>query len=61
MDDIIEVRAVFAEANTGEQISLLLEQYPLDELSAIPSYINDRISNFIKTNERFKLETKLKN
>ena len=58
MDDIIEVRAVFAEANTGEQISLLLEQYPLDELSAIPSYINDRISTFIKTNERFKLETK---
>ena len=58
MDDIIEVRAVFAEANTGEQISLLLEQYPLDELSEIPSYINDRISTFIKTNEKFKLETK---
>jgi len=58
MDDIIEVTAFFADANTGEQISLLLEQYPLDELSAIPSYINDRVSTFIKTNERFKLETK---
>ena len=58
MDDIIEVTAFFADANTGEQISLLLEQYPLDELSGIPSYINDKISTFIKTNQRFKLKTK---
>ena len=58
MDDIIEVTAFFADANTGVQISLLLEQYPLDELSAIPSYINDKVSTFIKINERFKLETK---
>jgi len=58
MDDIIEVTAFFADANTGEQISLLLEEYPLDELSVIPSYLNDRIATFIKTHERFQLETK---
>ena len=57
MDNIIEVTAFFADAQTGEQISLLLEQYPLDELSGIPSYINEKISTFIKTNQRFKLET----
>jgi TolB-like protein len=58
MDDIIEVTAFFADANTGEQISLLLEEYPLDELSVIPSYINDISATFIKTHERFQLETK---
>ena len=58
MDDIIEVTAFFADANDGGQTSLLLEQYLLDELSDIPSHINAKISAFIKTNPRFKVNIK---
>ena len=53
MDSIIEVLAFFADINTGKQIALMLEQYPLEELSDIPSHINDNISTFIKTDSRF--------
>ena len=56
MDDIIEVIAYFADANTGDQTSLLLEQYPLEELSDIPSRINEKIASFIKSNASFKKE-----
>ena len=58
MDDIIEVTAFLADTNTGVQTSLLLEQYPLEELSDIPSHINNQIVAFIKTNSRFKSESK---
>ena len=58
MDDIIEVTAFLADTNTGAQTSLLLEQYPLEELSDIPSHINNQIVTFIKTNSRFKSESK---
>ena len=58
MGDIIEITAFFADTQTGDQISLMLEQYPLEELSDIPTYINDEISKFIKTNPRFKMEVK---
>ena len=53
-DNIIEITAFLADINTGELISLMLEQYPLDELSDIPSYINEKISLFIKSDQRFK-------
>ena len=53
-DNIIEITAFLADINTGELISLMLEQYPLDELSNIPSYINEKISLFIKSDQRFK-------
>jgi len=53
-DNIIEINAVLADINTAEQISLMLEQYPLDELSDIPSYINEKITLFIKSDQRFK-------
>ena len=56
MGNIIEITAFFADTQTGDQISLMLEQYPLDELSDIPSHINKKISAFIKTNDRFKPE-----
>ena len=56
MGDVIEITVFFADTQTGDQISLMLEQYPLDELSDIPSHINKKISAFIKTNDRFKPE-----
>jgi len=58
MDNLIEITVFLANANTGEATSLLLEQYPLDELSDIPSYMNDKISKYIKTDSRFKSELK---
>ena len=53
-DNIIEITAFLADIKTGEGIPLILEQYPIDELSDIPSYINKQISLFIKSNQRFK-------
>ena len=53
-DNIIEITAFLADIKTGEGIPLILEQYPMDELSDIPSYINKQISLFIKSNQRFK-------
>ena len=53
-DNIIEITAFLADIKTGEGIPLILEQYPIDELSDIPSYINNQISLFIKSNQRFK-------
>ena len=58
MDTIIEVTAFFNVTDTGEQISLMLEQYPLTELSDIPSNINKKISAYIKSEERFKINSK---
>jgi TolB-like protein len=54
MGDIIEITAFFADTQTGDQISLMLEQYPLEELSDIPAHIYEKISAFIKSNKRFK-------
>ena len=54
MDSIIEVMAFFADINTGAQTSLMFEKYKSDELSDIPSYINDKITTYIKMNNRFK-------
>ena len=53
-DNIIEITAFLADIKTGEGIPLILEQYPIDELSDIPSYIYNQISLFIKSNQRFK-------
>ena len=58
MDSIIEVTAFFADiTNSGTTIPLMLEIYPLTELPNIPTYINNKISSFIKTNKRFKSDT----
>ena len=54
MDPIIEVTAFFADTETGEQISLMLEQYPLEELSDIPAHIYEKTSAFIKNSQKFK-------
>ena len=58
MDTIIEVTALFNETNTGKQISLMLEQYPLAELSDIPTHINKILSAYIKSEKRFKTDLK---
>ena len=54
MDTIIEVTAFFADTETGEGISLMLEQYPLEELSDIPAHIYEKTSAFIKNSQKFK-------
>ena len=54
LDTIIEVTAFFADTETGEQISLMLEQYPLEELSDIPAHIYEKTSAFIKNSQKFK-------
>ena len=58
MDSIIEVMAFFADINTGHQISLMQEQYSQNDLWDLPSQINDKISAFIKTDQRFKSKPK---
>ena len=54
VQDQIKVRAFIANTVTFDQIPIMNEKYPLEELSDIPTYINDKISNFIKTDSRFK-------
>jgi len=55
MDSTIKVLAFFADTKTFDQFSLMNEKYPLNELSDIPSYINQEVSDYIKINPRFKL------
>jgi TolB-like protein len=58
MDEIIEITAFFADTHSGDQISLMLEQYPLEELSDIPTQLAEKITTFINTHQRFKPTTK---
>ena len=58
LDSSIKVIAFFADTKTFDQTPLMNEKYPLEELSDVPTYINDKISKFIKTNPRFKKEVK---
>ena len=48
----------FADTKTFDKTNLMNEKYPIGELSDIPTYINDKISAFIKTNPRFKINIK---
>ena len=54
----IKVRAFIANTVTFDQIPIMNEKYPLEELSDIPTYINNKISDFIKTDSRFKEDIK---
>ena len=58
MDSTIKVLAFFADTKTFDGYPLINEQYPLSELSDVPNYINEKVSEYIKTNSRFKLEPK---
>ena len=58
LDSSVTVRAFFADTKTFDKTNLMNEKYPIGELSDIPTYINDKISAFIKTNPRFKVNIK---
>ena len=58
LDSSVTVRAFFADTKTFDKTNLMNEKYPIGELSDIPTYINDKISAFIKTNPRFKIDIK---
>jgi len=58
IDSIVKVIAVYAETKTFSQTPLMNERYSLNELSDIPTYINDKISDFIKNDPRFKVNSK---
>ena len=50
----IELTVFLTNIETGDQTSVMLETYPLDDLPNIPSKINEIISYFIKNNKMFK-------
>ena len=56
IDSTVKVLAFFADTKTFDGYSIMNEKYPLSELPDIPNYINDKVSEYIKTNSRFKLE-----
>ena len=58
LDSIVKVIAFYADTKTFSQTRLMNEKYSLDELSDIPTYINDKISDFIKNDPRFKENSK---
>ena len=56
IDSTVKVLAFFADTKTFDTSPLMNEKYPLSELPDIPNYINEKVSEYIKTNSRFKLE-----
>jgi len=58
LDSIVKVIAFYADTKTFSQTRLMNEKYSLNELSDIPTYINDKISDFIKNDARFKENSK---
>ena len=58
LDSIVKVIAVYAETKTFSQTPIMNEKYSLNELSDIPTYINDKISDFINNDPRFKGNSK---
>ena len=52
-DSTIKVLAFFADTKTFASEPLMNEKYPLNELSDIPIYINEKVSEYIKTNSLF--------
>ena len=58
LDSIVKVIAVYADTKTFSQTPIMNEKYSLNELSDIPTYINDKISNFINNDPRFQVNSK---
>ena len=58
LDSIVKVIAFYADTKTFSQTRLMNEKYSLDELSDIPTYINDKISDFINNDPRSKGNSK---
>jgi len=58
IDSTVKVIAVYAETKSFSQTPIMNEKYSLNELSDIPTYINDKISDFINNDPRFKGSSK---
>ena len=58
IDSIVKIIAVYAETKSFSQTPIMNEKYSLNELSDIPTYINDKISDFINNDPRFKGNSK---
>ena len=49
-DSIIKIIAFIANTETHDSMPLMKEKYRLENLSDIPTFINEKISSYIKTN-----------
>ena len=49
-DSSIKIIAFLANTKTHDSKPLMKEKYPLANLSDIPTFINEKISSYIKTN-----------
>ena len=57
-DSTIKVIAFLADTKTHDQTPLMKEKYPLSQLSDVPTFINEKISSFVKTNFTNKTDSK---
>ena len=57
-DSSIKIIAFLANTKTHESRPLMKEKYPLANLSDIPTFINEKISSYVKTNFQLKADIK---
>ena len=57
-DSSIKIIAFIANTKTHEKRPLMKEKYPLANLSDIPTFINEKISSYVKTNFQLKADIK---
>ena len=57
-DSSIKIIAFLANTKTHDSKPLMKEKYSLEDLSDIPTFINKKISSYIKTNFQTKVDTK---
>ena len=57
-DSSIKIIAFLANTKTHESRPLMKEKYPLANLSDIPTFINEKISSYVKTNFQPGVDTK---
>ena len=57
-DSSIKIIAFIANTKTHDSKPLMKEKYPLANLSDIPTFINEKISSYVKTNFQMQVDTK---
>ena len=57
-DSSIKIIAFIANTKTHDSKPLMREKYPLANLSDIPTFINEKISSYVKTNFQMQVDTK---
>ena len=57
-DSSIKIIAFIANTKTHDSKPLMREKYPLANLSDIPTFINEKISSYVKTNFQIQTDTK---